>query len=172
MKVLTLKWITNLTQVSSVLYLLVCECCALECALWIYTICVSMSQSRFRGSDGKESACNAGHPGLIPGLGRSPGDGNGNPLQYFCLENSMDGRAYSPLGHKRVGHSWVTNTPPRVWIFYNRTFEQNLSKAFEQRQLISITVNLSRLTTGSAVEDDTHQIPWCAGVPVLSLESW
>ena len=41
-------------------------------------------------SDGKESACNAGNPGLIPGLGRSPGEGNGNPLQYSCLENSMD----------------------------------------------------------------------------------
>ena len=41
-------------------------------------------------SDGKESACNAGDPGLIPGLGRSSGEGNGNPLQYSCLENSMD----------------------------------------------------------------------------------
>ena len=41
-------------------------------------------------SDGKESACNAGDPGLIPGLGRSPGEGNGNPLWYSCLENSMD----------------------------------------------------------------------------------
>ena len=38
------------------------------------------------GSDGKESACNAGDLGLIPGLGRSPGEGNGNPLQYSCLE--------------------------------------------------------------------------------------
>ena len=42
------------------------------------------------GSDGKESACNAGDLGLIPGLGRSPGEGNGNPLQYSCLGNSMD----------------------------------------------------------------------------------
>ena len=42
------------------------------------------------GSDGKESACNAGDPGLIPGLGRTPGEGTGNPLQYSCLENSMD----------------------------------------------------------------------------------
>ena len=40
-----------------------------------------------RGSDGKESACNAGDLGLIPGLGRSPGGGHGNPLQYSCLEN-------------------------------------------------------------------------------------
>ena len=41
-------------------------------------------------SDGKESACNVGDLGLIPGSGRSPGEGNGNPLQYFGLENSMD----------------------------------------------------------------------------------
>ena len=40
--------------------------------------------------DGKESACNAGDPGSIPGLGRSPGEGNGSPLQYSCLENSID----------------------------------------------------------------------------------
>ena len=43
------------------------------------------------GSDGKASACNAGDPGPIPGSGRSPGEGNGNPLQHSCLENRMDG---------------------------------------------------------------------------------
>ena len=42
------------------------------------------------GLAGKESACNVGDLGSIPGLGRSPGDGNGNSLQYFCLENSLD----------------------------------------------------------------------------------
>ena len=42
------------------------------------------------GSDSKESACNAGDLGLIPELGRSPGEGKGYPLQYSCLENSMD----------------------------------------------------------------------------------
>ena len=42
------------------------------------------------GSDGKESACNAGDPGSIPRLGRSPGEENGNLLQYSCLENSME----------------------------------------------------------------------------------
>ena len=46
------------------------------------------------GSVGKESACNGGDLGSIPGLGRSPGEGNGNPLQYSCLENSMDGGAW------------------------------------------------------------------------------
>ena len=49
--------------------------------------------------DGKESASNAGDPGLIPGLGRSPGDGNGNPLQYSCLENSMDRGAQRATVH-------------------------------------------------------------------------
>ena len=42
------------------------------------------------GSNGKESACNVGDPGSIPGSRRSPGKGNGNPLEYSCLENSMD----------------------------------------------------------------------------------
>ena len=45
------------------------------------------------GSDGKASACNSGDLGSIPGLGRSPGEGNGNPLQHSCLENPMDGGA-------------------------------------------------------------------------------
>ena len=45
------------------------------------------------GSDGKASACNAGDPRSIPGLGRSPGEGSGNPLQQSCLENPMDGGA-------------------------------------------------------------------------------
>ena len=42
------------------------------------------------GSDGKASACNAGDPGLTPGLGRSLDEGKGNPLQYSCLKNSLD----------------------------------------------------------------------------------
>ena len=46
------------------------------------------------GSDSKASACNAGDPGLIPGSGRSPGEGNGNPLQHSCLEHPMDGGAW------------------------------------------------------------------------------
>ena len=45
------------------------------------------------GSEVKASASNAGDPGLIPGSGRSPGEGNGNPLQYSCLENPMDREA-------------------------------------------------------------------------------
>ena len=50
-------------------------------------------------SVGKESACNAGDLGLIPGSGRSPGEGNGNPLQYLCLENPIDRGAWQATVH-------------------------------------------------------------------------
>ena len=50
-------------------------------------------------SDGKETAHNAGELGSIPGLGRFPGGGNGNPLQYSCLGNPMDGGDWCPWGH-------------------------------------------------------------------------
>ena len=58
------------------------------------------------GSDGKASAYNEGDPGSIPGLGRSSGEGNGNPLQYSCLENPMDRGAcrLQSMGSQRVGH--------------------------------------------------------------------
>ena len=49
------------------------------------------------GSDSKESACNVGDLGSIPGSGRFPGDRNGNPLQYSCLENSMDREAWQAM---------------------------------------------------------------------------
>ena len=51
------------------------------------------------GSDGKDSTCNAGDSGSIPGLGRSPGEGSGSPLQYSCLKNSMDRGAWRAIVH-------------------------------------------------------------------------
>ena len=51
------------------------------------------------GSDGKASACNTGDLGSVPGSGRSPGEGNSNPLQYSCLENPMDGGAWQAIVH-------------------------------------------------------------------------
>ena len=56
--------------------------------------CVFINWGSPAGSDGKASACNVGDLGLSPELGRSSGEGNGNPLQYSCLENSMDGGAW------------------------------------------------------------------------------
>ena len=51
------------------------------------------------GSDGKASVYNAGDPGSSPGLGRSPGEGSGNPLQYYCLEKPMDRGAWNAIVH-------------------------------------------------------------------------
>ena len=53
-------------------------------------------------SDGKESTCNVGDLGLIPGSGRFPGEGNGNPLQYSCLENPMDRGAWLAIVYRVV----------------------------------------------------------------------
>ena len=63
------------------------------------------------GSDSKESACNAGDLGSIPGSGRSPGEGNGYPLQYSCLENSMDmdPGGLQSMQSRRIRHNLVTN---------------------------------------------------------------
>ena len=62
-------------------------------------------------SDGKASAYNEGDPGSIPGLGRPPGEGNGNPFQYSCLGNPWTERTGGPqsIGSQRVGHDWATS---------------------------------------------------------------
>ena len=64
----------------------------------------------------KKSACSAGDPGSIPGSGKSPGEGNGNPLRYSCLENPMDKGAWwaTVLGVARVGQSLVTKPPRKL----------------------------------------------------------
>ena len=64
------------------------------------------------GSDGKESACNAGDLDLIPESGRSPVEGKGYPLQYSCLGNPMNRGAWwvTVHGTARVRHNWATNT--------------------------------------------------------------
>ena len=63
-------------------------------------------QRRYAGSDGKESAFNAGDLASIPGLGRSPGEDNGYPFQYCCLENSMDRGVLWATVH-RVTKGWT-----------------------------------------------------------------
>ena len=62
------------------------------------------------GSDGKESTCSAGEPGSTSGSGRIPGEGNGNPLQYFFLENPMDGGAWRAIVHGVAkSRTWLRN---------------------------------------------------------------
>ena len=77
------------------------------------TPCSTACWSFPRSSVGKESACNAGDLGSILGLGRSPGEGNGNPLQYSCLENPTDREAWQAIIHgvARVGHDLGTKAP-------------------------------------------------------------
>ena len=55
-----------------------------------YIMFIFLSMGFPGGSESTESACSTGDPGSVLGLGRSPGEGNGNPLQYYCLKNSMD----------------------------------------------------------------------------------
>ena len=68
-------------------------------------------------SVGKESACNAGDPGLIPGSGRSPGEGKGYPLQYFGLENSMD---YTVHGVAK-SWTWLSDFPEKAMAPHSST---------------------------------------------------
>ena len=96
----------------------------ISCSLWGTAIVRDWTWKGFPGgSNGKECACNAGDLGSIPGLGRSPGEGNGSPLQYSCLkkpiERSLAG--YSPWAHKeldtteRLSHLLVTNVCIPRW---------------------------------------------------------
>ena len=91
-----------------------------EVSVWIFLVKITRSlylkpkllSLLVPNTDGKESACNEEDPGLIPGSGRSPREGHGNPLQYSCLENPMDeesGGLHS-MGSQRVWHHWVANT--------------------------------------------------------------
>ena len=68
------------------------------------------------------SAEDARYVGLIPGMERSPGEENGHPLQYSCLENPMDTRAWQATVHgvPRVGHDLVTKPPPPPGIMWNK----------------------------------------------------
>ena len=77
------------------LYVCVCVC-----------VCVSLCMGFPGGSDGKESVCNAGDTGSIPGWGISPGEGNGNPLQYAWMENPMDRGAWLAAVHG-ITKSWT-----------------------------------------------------------------
>ena len=81
-----------------------------DCSKWMnkgsFPPSANLRKGFLGGSDGKESACNAGDPGSIPESGRSPGEGNGNPFQYSCLENPMDRGAWHATVHG-VAKSWT-----------------------------------------------------------------
>ena len=69
------------------------------------------------GSDGKGSAYGVGDWGSFPGLGISPGEGNGNPLQYFCLENPMDGEACRLQSMGSQSRTQLSNFTSLQWLY-------------------------------------------------------
>ena len=113
-----------------------------------------------KNGEKKESSCQAGDTGSIPRLGRFPGEGNGNPLQYSCLENPMDRGAlvgYSPCGC-RVRHDWATNAftfilfstvaTPR-WMCW--TYKQSVRGPFSphsHQHLVFVVVLMTAIFTG------------------------
>ena len=84
---------------------------SLHALVWKYCFVYLEYKEDFPGgSEGKASVYNVGDLGLIPGSGRSPGEGNGNPLQYYCLENPMDrGARLQSMGWQRVRQDWATS---------------------------------------------------------------
>ena len=81
-------------------------CCSSETSASLLSATPQYKMGFPDGSDGKESACNAGDPGSIPGSGRSSGNRNSYPLQYSCPENSMDREALRDIVHG-VTNSWT-----------------------------------------------------------------
>ena len=92
-------------------------------------------------SDGKESAHNAGDPGSIPGLGRFPGGGHGNPLQYSCSENSMNRGAWQVTVHgvAKSRHDWATNRRAGVWCSLPLCFHRSWLHQFICHAALSLS---------------------------------
>ena len=99
-------------------------------------------------SDGKRSACNAGEPGLIPELGRSPREGNGYPLPYSCLKNSMDRRARWATGHR------ITKSQTRLSDWHLAT-QAPLGKA-EREKSTSCLRNLEACSAAGGDQPETE----------------
>ena len=136
------------------LFLSVCDSCRkkLVSPVCVFTAFDNASVGFPDGSVVKNPFANAGESGLIPGSGRSPGVGNGNPLQYSCLGNPMDRRAsgLQSIRSQRVGHDLVTKHRQQQQCFYKRTLNYYIYlyiwlshlldfELFEVRSLDSLT---------------------------------
>ena len=104
------------------------------------------------GSDSKESACNAGDPGSIPGLGRSPGEGHGYPCQYSCLENPMDRGAWRATLHgvPRVTARYWTKEATHKKIFpfkLNNRLKKKKKQNTAEEKVLGETIKLWPLKT-------------------------
>ena len=117
-------------------------------------ICIECIRGFPGGSDGKESACNVGDSGLIPGLGKSPGEGNRNPLQCSCLENPMDSGAWQATVHgvARSQHDWTTN------IFTLFTWVYEVLSYLWSRYILMIPYEISVLVTSPYMEQSSFNL--------------
>ena len=130
------------------------------------------------GSDSKESICNVGVLGLIPGLGRSPGEGNSNPLQYSCLENPMDRGAWKATvhgGHKeldtteRLTYNHLLNVNPNHNEISSHTSQNNYCQKENKRwMLVRMWRKGNPATMGANVNWCSHYANQCEG----SSENW
>ena len=96
----------------------------------IVILCILATWGFPDDSDGKESACNAGHLGLIPGLGRSPGEGNGYPLQFSCLENPWT---------EEPGTLWSMGLQSQTGLS-NKHFDFHVCIIYKQRQTLFLVI--------------------------------
>ena len=112
-------------------------------------------------SVGKESACNAGDPGSVPEWERSPGEGNGNPLQYACLENPKDGEAWwaTVRGVTGVGRNSVAKTPPPAALsHWLKPLEQCWLRNVEKRHTRLISKLRRRIFFSIVMYDVSYSI--------------
>ena len=107
-------------------------------------------------SVGKESACLAADLGLIPGSGKSPGEGNGNPLQYSCLENPTDRGLATVHGVARARHDLVTQPPPKSFSCW----QSHVALLFVTK--FTFIKHTSSVENGMATHSHTPawKIPW------------
>ena len=107
------------------------------------------------GSVGKESACNAGDPGLIPGWGRTPGEGKGNPLQYSCLENSTDRGASRATVHGVAKESSKTQ-----WLNHHHQSDPE------------INVEAKPMVPGRSLKHRKEWRPQCIETHQICINQW
>jgi len=118
------------------------------------------------GSDGKASACNVGDLGSIPGLGRSPGEGNGNLLQYSCLENFMDGGAWWATVHGVAkSQTWLSDFTFTFLKWGDQSLDNFLNKAEVDvfLEFLAFSVIQRMLVIWSLVPLPFLNPPWASG---------
>ena len=124
-----------------------------------------------QGSDGKESACKAGDPGSIPRLGRAPGERNGYPLQYSCLENPRiaEPGVLQSMGSQRVRHYWVRDTFTLVHLIFQKFHWSVKYQSVGNSVLRYYSRTTVRVTSFAHTLE--HYIEWDSTVCLISQES-